>query len=231
MNSIEQIEAMMGAYGQGLLSQEALMAFLEGVETLDGPDLIGIEEPIMEKVTTNIYKTPTARNQDCQWSLGVMNLTEAEARLIAQYALGIRTSNSPRAQGVTADQMRDGFEINPATGGPWRCNTGRHALRARTSVCEVCAVEKAIVLDGSIVPERLSANISPALIRSGWTKVYNDTMQRVEFRSPSGLVYTPDLADGDYLVRVNPDEKTPLTETKVDDRPATDKRFSGLDLS
>lgn len=61
----------------------------------------------MVPVSINKYKTPTAASPDCAWSVGVMFLTEAEADIIAQFARGIRSINSPRAQGLTATAMRE----------------------------------------------------------------------------------------------------------------------------
>jgi hypothetical protein len=60
----------------------------------------------MKRVEVHKYNTPTADNRDCPWSLGILNLTEAEADLVAQFARGIRNINSLRARGVTATEMR-----------------------------------------------------------------------------------------------------------------------------
>lgn len=60
----------------------------------------------MKPVSVAKCKTPMAANPDCAWSVGVMFLTEAEADLIAQFARGIRSTNSPRANGITATEMR-----------------------------------------------------------------------------------------------------------------------------
>jgi len=61
----------------------------------------------MKRVETRIYRTPTKDNADCPWSIGVLNLTEAEANMVRRYAEGIRSVNSPRASGYTATEMRE----------------------------------------------------------------------------------------------------------------------------
>lgn len=45
----------------------------------------------MKPVETHIYKTPTQDNPDCAWSVGVLNLTRAEADVITRLAAGIRS--------------------------------------------------------------------------------------------------------------------------------------------
>ena len=61
----------------------------------------------MKRVEVHKYKTPLDGNIDCPWSLGVLNLTEAGCSIIAQFANGIRSVNSPRAMGMTATDMRE----------------------------------------------------------------------------------------------------------------------------
>lgn len=60
----------------------------------------------MKRVECHKYRTPTQDNPDCAWSVGVLNLTEAEADIIRNFAEGIRSVNSPRARGFTAADMR-----------------------------------------------------------------------------------------------------------------------------
>jgi hypothetical protein len=66
----------------------------------------GWKERPMKSVEVHKYQTPTMDNADCQWSVGIMNLTQREADVIATFARGIRTVNSDRARGMTATDMR-----------------------------------------------------------------------------------------------------------------------------
>lgn len=45
----------------------------------------------MKRVECHKYRTPTQDNPDCAWSVGILNLTEAEADMIARLAAGIRS--------------------------------------------------------------------------------------------------------------------------------------------
>lgn len=48
----------------------------------------------MKRIEVHEYRTPTRDNPDCEWSLGIMNLTKAEAREIAAFAYKVREANS-----------------------------------------------------------------------------------------------------------------------------------------
>lgn len=67
----------------------------------------------MKTVTVNTYKTPTADNPDCPWSVGIMNLTEAEAGLVAEFARNVRgvpwtrTKDTKAMRDMTATAMRE----------------------------------------------------------------------------------------------------------------------------
>lgn len=60
----------------------------------------------MKRIEVHKYMTPLADNADCRWSLGIMNLTEAECLMIAEFANGARSVNSDRARGLSATEMR-----------------------------------------------------------------------------------------------------------------------------
>lgn len=60
----------------------------------------------MKRIEVHKYMTPLADNADCRWSLGIMNLTEAECLMIAEFANGARSINSDRARGLSATEMR-----------------------------------------------------------------------------------------------------------------------------
>lgn len=45
----------------------------------------------MKRVECHKYRTPTQDNPDCAWSVGILNLTEAEADMITRLAAGIRS--------------------------------------------------------------------------------------------------------------------------------------------
>lgn len=69
----------------------------------------------MTPITVNSYKTPTAANGECPWSVGIMNLTKAEVDLVAEFARNVRgvvpwtrTKDTTAADdsGSTADRLR-----------------------------------------------------------------------------------------------------------------------------
>jgi hypothetical protein len=41
----------------------------------------------MKQIEVHEYRTPTRDNFNCEWSIGIMNLTKAEASMIAEFAV------------------------------------------------------------------------------------------------------------------------------------------------
>ncbi len=80
--------------------------------------LARVEGYLMEAVKVTKQRTPTERNQDCQWSIGVMNLTEAEADAIGAFARQVRSVGSDRSRGFTAVEMRQIIAERRARLGP-----------------------------------------------------------------------------------------------------------------
>ena len=82
----------------------------------------------MKRIEVHKYRTPTRNNPDCEWSLGIMNLTKAEARMIATFANSVR--DLPRPTGTTLLTFR--------------CRNG-HPLMWPDDLCYVCEGRLVIV--------------------------------------------------------------------------------------
>jgi hypothetical protein len=52
---------------------------------------------MLPSVEVHLYQTPTAKNRECPFSVGVLNLTREEADLIASFARAVRNSPSTNA--------------------------------------------------------------------------------------------------------------------------------------
>lgn len=58
--------------------------------------------PRLVAITVNKYATPTFENAACPFSVGVMNMTQAEAEKLAEYAMQLQCDRS-----ITATEMRE----------------------------------------------------------------------------------------------------------------------------
>jgi hypothetical protein len=96
----------------------------------------------MKRIEVHAYRTPTRDNPDCEWSLGIMNLTKSEASMISTFAHSVRGTTEPRQLAREVDRV-NGLGLKPLT---FKCRNG-HSLVSATSLCYECERDGTLVVE------------------------------------------------------------------------------------
>lgn len=132
-------------------------------------------------ITVNKYETPTASNAGCTYSVGVMNLTRAEANTISEFASRLQTDRSMNAMAQRDRDIAEGrrnptitsADVRPLWGRANRDEAevyGSPAWEARTRELRGQAFGALIddaVDAGRDPPSRSDALMTAELLRSG----------------------------------------------------------------